>query len=278
MASTTVTACFRRALLKTAPCYATISDGLLDDYLAFGPLGQMNFSKRTFFVLCQPEEGAAFYAPIDLLILPSTAAAPTAPLAIEKDTLTAKLLVRNNSFAPLKGNAFLRAFGVESPFDVDLAPRSEEGFEVGCSSATSSVCKGSKQSFNLLSVGDNAAQLLLPNSDTLDMTLKATALPESGKVEMVQITLPEAAIVPDNKKSWLRATGDYSGLYSPGEPNPSAAEVEGAAPGQVLVEYVDAKELVEVPQLPGVGFKVGGQYALVSNRDDKNTTVISMGS
>jgi len=246
-----------------------VSAHLLDDYQAFGPLGQMNFSKRTFFVLCQPEEGSAFHAPIDLLILPATAAAPTAPLAIEKDMLSATLLVRNNTAAPLSGKAFLRTLGTEAPFNVALLPRSEKEYTVALADADVA----------LVSVGDNAAQLLLPNGDAIDLKLKATALPEAGKAEMVQIALPESALVPDNKESWLRATGDYAGLYSPGESAAFAEVNEYAAPGQMLMEYIDAKELIEVPQLPGVGFKpVSGKYALVSNRDGKSSLVIPMGS
>ncbi|RKX38766.1 MAG: hypothetical protein DRP64_15210, partial [Verrucomicrobia bacterium] len=131
---------------------ATISDTLLDGYLEFGLLGQMNFSKRTFFVLCQPEKGPAFHAPIDLMILPAVEAAPTAPLAIENGKLSANLLVRNNTSAPLRSKAYLRAFGAEETFGMEIAPRSEKEFKVTLSGADAS----------LVSVGDNAAQLLLP--------------------------------------------------------------------------------------------------------------------
>ena len=247
---------------------ATISDSLLDNYLKFGPLGQMNFSKRTFFVLCQPKKGTAFYAPVNLMILPETAAASTAKLAVEKNALTAKLLVRNNAAVSLIGNAFLRAFGVEAPFDVSIDPRSEKEFNVSLAGADTA----------LISVGDNAAQLLLPNGDTLEMTLKVADLPKSLKAEIVQIPLPQSAIVPDIKSSWVRATGEYSGLYAPGASADFAEVNEYAAPGQMLMEYIGATELIEVPQLPGVGFKVGPEYAMVSNRDGKTSTVIPMDS
>lgn len=232
---------------------ATIHDSLLNGYLEFGLLGQMNFSKRTFFVLCQLPDGSAFHAPIDLMILPASEAAPTAPLAVENGKLSAKILVRNNTSEPLRDRACLRAFGAEEPFGMEIAAHSEKEFDV--------VLPGADT--GLVSVGDNAAQLLLPNGRTLELTLKAPHLPGFGKREMLQIALPREAMVSDTKESWQQATRNYAGIYKP---------------ESLLGEYADTEGLLELPQLPGVGFKVGNKYALVASRENNGSLVIPMGS
>ncbi|RKX47692.1 MAG: hypothetical protein DRP64_00365 [Verrucomicrobia bacterium] len=232
---------------------AQVSENLLNDYLEFGPLGQMNFSRRTFFLLCKPEEGSRFYAPIDLMILPAVEAAPTAPLAIENGMLSAKILVRNNTSVPLRGRAYLRAFGAEAPSEIRLAPRSEKEFVVELSDADAS----------LVSVGDNAAQLLLPSGDALDMILKVTALPSTGQPEIVHIELPKGSVVPDVKESLQRAARNYHNLCNP---------------ETLLAEFAETAEPLEIPQLPGISFKVNNEYALVSNWNGNNNLVVPMGS
>lgn len=54
-----------------------IKQGLLEPYADFGPLGQMNFAKRTFFIHCIPSGADPFWAPVDVTVLPALFVEPT---------------------------------------------------------------------------------------------------------------------------------------------------------------------------------------------------------
>ena len=57
-------------LLSKSELRAQVQNDLLKPYLGFGKLGQMTFSRRSFFLFCRPDKGAPYWMPVDLMILP----------------------------------------------------------------------------------------------------------------------------------------------------------------------------------------------------------------
>lgn len=140
---------------------ATLAEGLLDAYQGYGKLGQLNFSRRTFFLKCQNDE-IVFWYPVDLTILPPQTAAQERSLHVtDAGNAAVSLKVRNNSAEPVSGVACLLTARGDFACELNLAPRSEQVVDV---TIPHDHCV-------LLSPGDNAARLVLPNGESLDLTV-----------------------------------------------------------------------------------------------------------
>jgi len=158
-----------RRLASDSLLKARIQRGWLKPYLEYGRLGQLNFSRRTFFVYCDAGDGVEFWQPIDLTILPAREVAPQGELCLEDNGGTIELLVRNNTSRPLRGPALLMAARSRFPFDVDVSARSQ----------SRCVVRIPKASLALFSPGDNAAEVILPGGEKHDLTLTASQLYEA---------------------------------------------------------------------------------------------------
>jgi len=235
---------------------STINNSLLNGYLEYGLLGQMNFSKRTFFVLCEPDNASVFYAPVDIMILPRYEAAASKELSVEHGKARANILMRNNTAKTLEGTAYLKAFGTEQQFAVKLNPGSQKDFSIQLD----------KANLKLVSSGDNTAQLLLPTGETLDIILKAISVFESAgivKPEIVHVQLPKDKLVAD--KDWKQLRANYCGLFKPELLLPKYAD--------------DGPYTITVPQLPGVSFKIdSAQFVAVSGLMGKNRVSLDLDS
>jgi len=175
-------------------------------------LGQLNFSRRTFFVKCSAEGGnVAFWQPIDLTILPRSEAAPAGELEVAKTGLTQILKIRNNSRTPVKGMALLQTIRHEFPFEVALDARSEGSYtlKIPANLAT------------LFSIGDNQASLVLPNGEQHDLVLTlGSALSQNPALRdylasrIVDIPLDAHATIPDTEWASLRKHPERHGGVS----------------------------------------------------------------
>lgn len=215
----------------------TLKKGLLDEYRSFGALGELNFSRRTLFVRAQTGEGTGFYIPVDLTVLPRFEAVPLGGLKFT-DSLSADVLLRNNTDRAVTGRAVLRVGEAAFPFGVDLAPRSEcrrnIAFEAG--DAT------------LFAPGVNCAELTLPGGESLPLRLTFGDLPEAGtldsflKENLRPIAIDGLLDTPD--KSWQKVR-KYQAFYHP--------PWHSCPPP---MEALDTTREFRVPQIPGLSFRI----------------------
>jgi len=225
-----------------------IRRGVLSDYLPYGPLGQVTFSRRTVFLDCE-QDGARFYHPIDFTVLPRVAAAPVGALAVDEAGVTATLRLRNNTQSAMDGPAWLRLARHDVPLDLRLPPRAETTVTVTLPPSAA----------GLLSVGDNNALVSFPGGASVELrfdwqpTPEHAALLDFARSRLVPIPLPEEALSP---------FGDWKGLRegSHGGPVPWPGWVEP-------LTGIEDREVFETEELPGVRFEVTpGQWVLVGER------------
>lgn len=215
----------------------TLKKGLLDEYRSFGALGELNFSRRTLFVRAQTGEGVGFYIPVDLTVLPRFEAVPLGGLKFT-DSLSADVLLRNNTDRAVTGRAVLRVGEAAFPFCVDLAPRSEcrRNIAFGAGDAT------------LFAPGVNCAELTLPGGESLPLRLAFGDLPEAGpldsflKENLHPIAIDGLLDTPD--KSWQKVR-KYQAFYHP--------PWHSCPPP---MEALDTTREFRVPQIPGLSFRI----------------------
>jgi len=211
----------------------TVQNNLLADYSKFSRLGQMNFSRRTFFLYCSVDENYSFYLPVDLLILPRYEATITDQLLLDENGGKLNILIRNNTDSILSGKATLRALQTQLPFDISVSLRSEKLFTVPFN----------KECLRYLSPGDNQAKLLLPSGDILDVTLIASDPknidPDLARKKMVQIKLPDDALIGQEK--WEDTRPHFQHMV---------ARKDG------MDVFPEGQAQIDIPQLPGVSFMV----------------------
>lgn len=249
-------------ITEASTLIATIRNGLLASYQRFGRLGLMNFSRRTFFVSCVTEQGARFWHPIDLTILPRYEAAPLGEVTLDGNIATARFSIRNNTFETLSGKLTLQLAGVSSSCEIEVSPRSEKDLAVSFSSRRLAA----------MSPGDNPATLLLPSGGRLDLVLTAAqvfadddAMKDSLESRIVALPLPNDALSDDNDElDRLRGLTNYSwtGLkrFSPN-----------------LADIVD-KGVLKMPQLPGVRFITNERrWAPVSWKSGRPSITLDLG-
>jgi len=218
---------------------ATIRPGLLAPYEPYGRLGQLNFSRRTFFVECSADEGKiSFWQPIDLTILPRSEAAPTSELEVTKSGLTQTLKLRNNTRKSFSGTALLQTIRHDFPFEVSVDARSEGLYTV----------KIPAKLATLFSIGDNQASLILPNGEQHDLVLtlghalaEVPALKDYLASRVVDISLDAHTTVPDTEWASLRNHPErHGGVSWPAVQAPMtsmAGQTRLAVPGLEGLEF-----------------------------------------
>ena len=219
---------------------ASIRKGLLAPYEPYGRLGQLNFSRRTFFVKCEADGGkVSFWQPIDLTILPRSEAAPASEIEVTKSGLTQTLKIRNNTRNSFAGTALLQTIRHDFPFKVKLDARSEGLYTVKIPSELAT----------LFSLGDNQASLILPNGEQHDLTLTLNSAlsqnPELGNYfssRIVEIPLAAHATIPDTEWAGLRNHPERHGGVS----WPAV---------QAPMSTMDGQTRLTVPGLEGLEFK-----------------------
>lgn len=237
---------------------ARVRTGLLAPYAGYGRLGQLNFSRRTFFVLLRGARGVTFWKPIDMTILPRYECAQVGDLG----SGGARLLVRNNTSKSLKGRAVLMAAHAQFGFDVDVPARSERQCAVAIPT----------NMLALLSPGANSADVVLPGRGEVRVTLDASKLFEIepklaayATSRIAHVSLSGQRLVSDEQ--W-RDTRDYQSYGH----QPWASS---RPPMQALA----GKSEVSVPGLPGVTFKLEDRkYVPVSWKSGQPMVSVDLGS
>lgn len=219
-----------------------VRTGLLAPYMGFGRLGEMDFSRRTFFVLVNAT-GIRFWKPVDVTVLPRYECAGVGDVADG-----ARVLVRNNTAHALRGEAVLMAARGQFRFNVDVPARSERQYTVDIPANL----------LSLFSPGSNRAKVLLPGAREIEIDLIASKLIEgepklrevaAGRI--AHVSLASQKLVADTQ--W-RDTRDY----------PSYGHQPWAS-SKPPMESLQGKSEVSVPGLPVVTFELQDRkYAPVS--------------
>jgi hypothetical protein len=211
--------------IKDSSLTATINNGLLRPYMVYGRLGQLTFSRRTFFVLCQTLKGTDFWMPIDLTILPRFEAAVVGGM---KNDGKLNLLVRNNTASRGRGNSYLRIARQELCLPIDVAARRQNQYEV----------RLDEKYFALLSPGENKAELLLPDNSLVELKFLAPDIFEIPQVKeyqkdrIVLFDLDKNAMKSD--ELWPQWTTTYGSVPDAwGAPQPLLKEVRSGTTDEV---------------------------------------------
>lgn len=230
------------AFIDKSAMKVTVKRGLLKECLKFGRLGQMNFSRRSFFLTCTGSNGAEFIQPIDITILPAAECAQKGGIRLSGNDAVVDILVRNNSSSVIKGTAWLGAAQHSLPFKLNLKGRSECVSAVRVPSAV----------LALFSPGQNSARVILPDKRELELIILADVLfrPESKLAEyagkrIAHIALPEKSFIEDTE--WRKIREFYAYGHYPWA---------GSRPP---LESLADKPEITVPGLPGVSFALNGR-------------------
>lgn len=223
-----------------------ISSGLLDEYLDYNQLGQLNFSRRTFFIDCTTREGINFIHPVDLTILPRFNASSDNDLKREEDKYILPVTIRNNTNRNMEGDAVVEVNDYTSILPVYLPARSEIETAIDFHPGTG------------LYSGDNVLNLKLPDEAPLEIKF-ANKYNETHS-DFVDIELPEAAMIPDTLWSDLR--------IMPGFPHVFIAFTGAKMPKPMWA--LENMSRIEVEQIEGLSFKLPGrQFVPVSHKSGK---------
>lgn len=241
---------------------ATIRKGLLNPYMGFGRLGQMNFSRRTFFALCMAKGNVRFWAPIDLTILPRYECTAVGEIEATGAGGNIRLVLRNNTSTALTVKAQLNIVRHSLPFAVNVPAKSQRNYALILSN----------NALAMLSIGDNHATLLLPAKDEMDVTVVASRLFETNptlgayaKSRVVELPLNEMEMTPDT--DWRMTREFYAYGHYPWA---------GSRPP---LEALAGKTDVTVPGLPLVDFKLEDRKMLVvSHRSGRSSASVNLGS
>lgn len=216
--------------------------GLLQPYLPFGRLGQLNFSRRSVLLSCEGENGLRFLVPVDLTILPPVEATVREKVAANDQGASIRIQIRNNTRNPLKGGATLEIAQTHVPFDVDIEPHGEAEHKVRLPATF----------LGLMCPGENQATLILPGEHCLQVVFVASdafaslpSLMEHARTRLVHVPLPESALVADD--TWRKTRAFYAYGHMPW--NGSKAPLADVAVDRELT----------LPALPGVSFKPSGR-------------------
>lgn len=237
---------------------ATLRAGQLGTYSAFGPLGELNFSRRTFFLTGETDEGTPFLSPVNITVLPHYEAFATSQLGIGDDGRpSVELLLRNNTESTVAGRAALHLGDGIYPIDIRLAPRSEQkhrlAFEAG--------------DLMLFSPGTNRAELTMPGDASVALDIFAGDLFAEApfdatlKANLRPVAIDALLDTPDGRWQNVRK---YQAFYHPpwnSCPPPMQA--------------VDTTRLLEVPALPGLSFRIPGHRFAALSRSN-GTPVVSI--
>jgi len=207
---------------------------LLDRWRKFGRLGQLNFSRATFFIKCQAN-GQPFWAAVDFAVLPEYEAAAAGDLSPTRDGYNLLVTLRNNTDSPLTGRAIAEWAERRIPVQIRLNARSET--ELNILTPTEALSN--------LTPGDNDLRLFLPNGEQLTVTCPVAALfsddptlSEKAKQAATAIALPEESLIEAGRwKQWILLPVGWQNPYAD-HPEPMKA-----------IEYLKTIQCEEIPQI-----------------------------
>lgn len=229
----------------------TINKGLLEPYKKYGRLGQLNFSRRTFFIRGSLSKDLNLWFPVDITILPRFEAASYQEIVDTGNRFYVHLRLRNNTSDFLKDTAYLQIHGKYIPFAVEIRPRSEIDTELVIPTEV----------INTFSSGDNKATLILSGKYSLPVTLVAKDIFKYRTTKsLVAISLPEKDLMPDTLWNSLRIIPNFPHIYF------TFATYNWPEPMVALKDSIR----ISVPEIPGLTFKLTDRkFIPVSHKSGK---------
>ncbi len=230
-----------------------IAEDLLEDYLQYGRLGQLNFSRRSFFLdILLPEENVRFYHPVDLTILPRIevfiqGAEKHPGVAVDGQV---KLVLRNNTDKAISGTGHLLISGINDQFPIESDFRIASEVDLASRSEALYTFQLPDSMLGLLSSGENNARLLLPGQVPVPFKLivqqpfvNQPILSEAIQSRILQFELPDEDYISHDIWRSLRP------YYAFGHPPFSGA-------GNPMENFPSQNGTYEHPELPGVVFSI----------------------
>jgi len=203
---------------RTGAISCQLNSELLKKYDGYGRLGQLNFSRRTFFVLCETKSGIEFWQPIDFAVLPPVEVEATGKAKIKGNNLIIPVKIRNNTLKTLdkmwvevKGSkaaapALLNcvASGKQSgASSFTLPPRSEKKTEITLPKANAEK----------LSQGDNKIKLFVSGVGETDFIVSIEDNSATNKSKLIQIKLPKKDLFSDKNYTQTRSADTWANIW-----------------------------------------------------------------
>ena len=216
---------------------AVIKRGLLEPYLKYGRLGQLDFSRRTFFIHGSLAGNLSLWFPVDLTILPRFEATSVGEIEKTNDEFSVCLQIRNNTETNYTGPAVLRIHEQDIQFSADIPAHSEIEKDLSIP----------RHVVDTLLPGDNQASLFLKDNRALPITLTADKIAQDlTGGSLVDIPLPQSELIPAAQWNTLRVMPGFPHIFFTftdyGWPKPMWA--------------LTNSDTVSVPQIPGLVFKI----------------------
>ena len=215
-----------------------ISTGLLDPYLKYGKLGQLNFSRRSLFLDCESPGGTGFILPVDLSILPRWEAASKGSTRGPGEKQSLSFMLRNNSGQPFGGRIRVQTGDRTTDLEAKLGARSEAEFRLELPAVTG------------LNQGENRATVSVPGEAHITFPFRV----RDQEKEAVFLTqpLPPEELIADRQWFNLRVMPGYPHIFftfSPGRiPEP--------------MEALEGISRLEVEDVPGLEFSFKERHFL----------------
>ena len=230
-----------------------IAEDLLKDYLHYGKLGQLNFSRRSFFLdILLPAENIRFFHPVDLTILPRIEVYEYDAMKYPglTDNGQIKLMLRNNTSKTISGTGHLQVAGINDHFPIEPEFIIASEVELDGRSEALYTFQLPDSMLGLLSSGENNARLLLPGQAPVPFKLRVQQpllsepiLSEALQSRILRLDLPEVDLISHDIWRSLRP------YYAFGHPPFSGA-------GNPMANFPSQNGTYEHPELPGVTFTI----------------------
>ncbi|MCC5876524.1 MAG: hypothetical protein JJU11_09935 [Candidatus Sumerlaeia bacterium] len=231
---------FRMQQIDGDMLHVELNRGLLDEYLPYGRLGQIAFSRRSFFVTRTFDDGTRVVEPVDILLLPPFEATAT-DVAVTSTGATVHLTVRNNTSSRVEHEVLASAFGSRTVASIHLDARSEGSFDIHFEGARPTP-------------GENLLALTMDEFHDLETKVLVDGDEYTG-IELVAVPLPANLTITDEEYlSWRNWYGFYTSLF--------------AHLGS-LMDAVKELDDVTVPALPGVSFGPTKEGLLIPVGNDR---------
>jgi len=188
---------------ETGAISCQLNSELLDKYDGYGRLGQLNFSRRTFFVLCETKSGIEFWEPIDFAVLPPVEVAATGEAKIKNNNLVVPVKIRNNTSKTIDKMWVNVEGGRAKVKGCTIAPRTEKTINISLPKATAEK----------LSQGDNILKLFVSGIGEIDFIVSFEDSSATDKFKLIQIKLPKKDLFPDKDYTQTRSADTWANIW-----------------------------------------------------------------
>ena len=229
---------------ETGAISCQLSSALLGKYNCYGRLGQLNFSRRTFFVLCESKSGIEFWEPIDFAVLPPVEVAATGEAKIKGNNLVIPVKIRNNTsktidkmWIEVKGRRSKVESQGTTPAQAPPLPEGilgmchlkQEGSKNGIAPRTEKKIEVSlpKIIADNLSQGDNHLKLFVSEIGEVDFIVSFEDSAAANSSKLIQIELPKKDLFPDKDYTQTRSADTWANIWHFYAPSMNTKPLQG---------------------------------------------------